>query len=204
MGTDSSAQQSKRRGFSLVEAAIVLAVVGLVIGGIWVASAAIYERYRVNKTVEGVLTAAKNIQKLISVRDATQKAADDGAACGGGGSYLNSFLIPANILPKDWVSGSSIKNPFGGVVGSKNYCTLFSLQLWGLNQSQCIDVLVNLSLKISMTMRTGDTTGGRLIQVNYPDWYTSTFPIDPEQAKTACHNSINNYMYIYFTFTRTN
>ncbi len=204
MGTDSSSEQSRRRGFSLVESAIVLAVVGLVLGGIWVASAAIYERYRVNKTVEGVLTAAKNIQKLISVRDATQKAINDGVSCGGGGSALDSFLIPANIFPKDWFNGSSIKQPFGGGVSSRNYCTYFSLQLWNLNPSQCIDVLVNLSSKMYMTNKTGDKTGGQEIQVNYPNWVTYTFTVDPKQAKSACNNGMYNYLYIYFTFTRTN
>ncbi len=55
MGTDSSSQQSRRHGFSLVESAIVLAVVGLVIGGIWVASVNLFAGYRVSKTIERVL-----------------------------------------------------------------------------------------------------------------------------------------------------
>lgn len=41
-----------RMGFSLVEAAIVLAVVGGVVGAIWVAAATVIENHRVNKTVE--------------------------------------------------------------------------------------------------------------------------------------------------------
>lgn len=60
----------RQRGFSLIEAAIVLAVVGLVLGGIWVAAAAMYENYKVNKTVEGIFSTARNIQNLISIRDA--------------------------------------------------------------------------------------------------------------------------------------
>lgn len=198
MGPDSSAQQKKRHGFSLVESAIVLAVVGLVLGGIWVASAAMYERYRVNKTVEGVLTAVKNIQKLISVRDATQKAINDGVSyCGGaGGSSLSSFLIPANIFPKDWVSGSSIKNPFGGEIHSFNYCTFFSLQVWGMKQSQCIGVLINLSSEIA--------TGLFWVQVNNPDWATYTFPISSNQAKAACSKGTGNSINVYFKYTRTN
>lgn len=39
---------SRRRGFNLVEAAIVLGVIGLVIGGIWVAAASITQRMKAN------------------------------------------------------------------------------------------------------------------------------------------------------------
>ena len=41
-----------RRGFNLIEAAFVLAVVGAVIGTIWVSAANMYENHKVNKTVE--------------------------------------------------------------------------------------------------------------------------------------------------------
>lgn len=44
-----------RRGFSLIEAAIVLAVVGGVIGAIWVGAANMIENHKVNKTVEALV-----------------------------------------------------------------------------------------------------------------------------------------------------
>ena len=50
-----------KRGFSLVEAAIVLGVIGLVIGGIWYSAAKFYEDYKVNKTVEGIFSTARNM-----------------------------------------------------------------------------------------------------------------------------------------------
>ncbi len=45
----------KRRGFNLIEAAIVLGVVGLVVAGIWVAAAAISERREINNVKDFVL-----------------------------------------------------------------------------------------------------------------------------------------------------
>lgn len=53
-----------RSGFSLVEAAIVLAVVGLVVGGIWVATKSVIENNRVNETASGVLSTCANLSKL--------------------------------------------------------------------------------------------------------------------------------------------
>ena len=45
----------KRRGFNLIEAAIVLAVVGLVVAGVWVAAAAISEKREINNVKDFIL-----------------------------------------------------------------------------------------------------------------------------------------------------
>ncbi len=60
-----------RKAFSLIEAAIVLGVVGLVIGGIWYSAAAVYENYKVNKTVEGVIIGGENLRNLIPMASVT-------------------------------------------------------------------------------------------------------------------------------------
>lgn len=49
--------RKKRRGFNLIEAAIVLGVVGLVVAGVWVAAAAISERREINNAKEFILYA---------------------------------------------------------------------------------------------------------------------------------------------------
>ncbi len=55
-------QISLGRGFSLVEAAIVLGVVGLVIGGIWTAAAAAQSRVIRNDTIRRVSLALSTLQ----------------------------------------------------------------------------------------------------------------------------------------------
>lgn len=55
---------AKRRGFNLVEAAIVLGVVGLVIGGIWVAAAAVQENNKRQTFIAALLTTSTNLQNL--------------------------------------------------------------------------------------------------------------------------------------------
>lgn len=54
----------RRKGFSLIEAAIVLGVVGLVIGGIWVAAATVYRNHRLNQTVAGIGVIYRNTRNL--------------------------------------------------------------------------------------------------------------------------------------------
>lgn len=46
---------ARRRGFNLIEAAIVLGVIGLVIGGIWVAAAKVQQNMRVNDAEKLIL-----------------------------------------------------------------------------------------------------------------------------------------------------
>lgn len=55
---------TKRRAFSLIEAAIVLGVVGLVIGGIWVAAKAVTENRKITATYSGMLMIQKNILQV--------------------------------------------------------------------------------------------------------------------------------------------
>lgn len=54
----------RRRGFSLIEAAIVLAVVGLVIGGIWAAVSTLREKYAVSQTVSGILSTVEGTRRF--------------------------------------------------------------------------------------------------------------------------------------------
>ena len=51
-------RQNHKRGFSLIEAAIVLAVVGGVIGGIWVSADNVRENYKINQLTDGLILAA--------------------------------------------------------------------------------------------------------------------------------------------------
>lgn len=52
------------KGFSLIEAAIVLGIIGLVIGGIWVASASVQKSLRIETTIEAI---AMGYEKALSI-----------------------------------------------------------------------------------------------------------------------------------------
>ncbi|MGB4102272.1 MAG: type II secretion system protein [Alphaproteobacteria bacterium] len=53
---------NSRRGFSLLELAIVLGIMGLVGGGIWVAASTVYQNYRIGRGVEQVQQIVDNIR----------------------------------------------------------------------------------------------------------------------------------------------
>ncbi len=83
-----------RMGFNLIEAAIVLAVVGLVIGGIWVAAASLAQRRFEQQFMEGLLVLATNAQKYLSQRN----------ACGGASlaDVSQSPELWEIMYPKQW------------------------------------------------------------------------------------------------------
>ena len=93
------------RAFSLIEAAIVLGVVGLIIGGIWVAAAELSERHKINETVKNIGTIANNIRSLyVGMPNPTVT------------TNIGIPLISSGAIPAEMVQNSAIVNAWGGAV----------------------------------------------------------------------------------------
>lgn len=201
--------RAQKRGFSLIEAAIVLAVVGGVIGGIWVSAAAVIENYKVKKTVEGILTTARNIQNLISITDSR----------GIGPSNMTFALISAGVFPKDWVNGNDVKTTFGWSVIAFNLQPplvttgdRFFLNLQPIPVSSCIKLTVSISSIGAMVGSHGNGAYQRIwlgyigitpIQTGASPVYLNNFPISPEIAKTYCIGTMNQ-VEVGFDYNRIN
>ncbi len=100
-----SGRSIKRRGFNLVEAAIVLGVVGLVIGGIWVASASSRENERITRSTSQIMQIATNLRTLLQ-----------NESIGWGSDVYNSDVntgFNETVFPGDALSGTTPKNPWG-------------------------------------------------------------------------------------------
>jgi hypothetical protein len=201
-----------RRGFSLVEAAIVLGVVGLVIGGIWYSAAKFYEDYKVNKTVADLQLIVKNIQGLISCRDSIAI----------GSVNITTTVVNAGGLPKDWVGPYGItENPFGGIAYIANevgtHECIFGIELHKIPPSSCIKLVVKEASMAAMvgnknasawngTEATENRPNLARIRVNIastPDWVTDSFPVSLQEATTACYKPLNR-IYFYYSYTRIN
>lgn len=96
-------------GFTLVEAGIALAVIGLVVGGIWVAASRTQTSVQVTTLAEQVHQIADNVRGLyVSQRgiytDNTQ-ATVNGAACGA--ANFNSRLSCLGAYPVDMAAGGA-------------------------------------------------------------------------------------------------
>jgi prepilin-type N-terminal cleavage/methylation domain-containing protein len=81
----------KKRGFNLIESAVVLGVLGLVIGGIWYAAASVRQSQRINETATGILQIANGARRLFSYSDypTTNNTS----------TYVTGVLVAAGLIP---------------------------------------------------------------------------------------------------------
>ena len=193
-----------RRGFSLIEAAIVLAVVGGVIGTIWVSAAAVYENHMVTKAVERIFTIARNIQNLMSLRDAETL---------GDNANISDALEDAGVIPDDWRSVRSgyISNSLsangdkynanGGQIIS--FRDKFWINLYGpISESKCMKLVTRASVIAAnlngniINIITRDGFGG-------PARNATSFPVSLESTKNLCNGGSYD-IYFSFSYTRNN
>lgn len=93
-----------RRGFNLIEAAIVLGVVGLVIGGIWISAASIHRKMQIQKAENLILMVSQGTYNKIQLRDFGNVA---------GWVELNDFIVNSGVLPKDTQIAGRPLDPWG-------------------------------------------------------------------------------------------
>lgn len=158
-------RKNNKHGFSLIEAAIVLAVVGLVVAGIWVAAATLKQRWFEQQFMEGLLVLATNAQKYLSQKD----------ACGGASlADVSSSPELWNIMyPKQWEQAGVYQryqhSPYIFCAG--DYAEFpnengLSLTFWNSSDSY---VCNNLAVKIeSVCARIGCAFPGRDWSCSHP------------------------------------
>lgn len=182
----------KKSGFSLVEAAIVLGVVGLVIGGIWVAATKVSEEQRMTRLIEGVILGTNNLRQLVG----SESAAPDGN--GWTITPIQNLCVAMNLFPHFPISNGKIINPFNqtmhyaGMVGQGIGCAMLQS---GSEHSVVIHVPLPTSglcqrFLSGVTARFKDNS--ELIQVwvvdrNEAITARTTYPISP--TGTECSSS---------------
>ncbi len=161
-------QAKARRGFNLVEAAIVLGVVGLVIGGIWVAAAAVQSNLRKSDASKGLIQIVQNVRNLYYGQTPTANG------------DITSQLISANAIPGNFVSGTTAINPWNGAitVSIAGTSDQIDVALAALPRDACIELTsrnTNISTGVGLTQLVIGTASA-----------ITSFPYLPTQAATAC------------------
>lgn len=158
----------RARGFNLVEAAIVLGVVGLVIGGIWVASAAVQSNLRKSEASKGLVQIVRNVRNLYYGQSPTATA------------NITTQMISASALPSNFINGTAGIHPWNGAV---------TVSLAGTSTDQ-IDVqfvTIPRDACIELTSRNTNVASGLgLTQILINSTTVSTFPYLPTVAATDC------------------
>lgn len=200
-------RHNHKRGFNLIEAAIVLGVVGLVVGGIWGVAAKFYEDYKVNKFINELGMIVKNTQALISQTDSTLI---------GDNKWITNTLRDAGVFPSDWNVSGTIKSPLSdNPFLLKNYTIPSPLLAIHFNasRSNCVKVITRLTATAAMS----GSRGVRVAGITRPNldgigiagvWNNTDFPISLDEAKHACSladtSLVSNYIYLSYSYTRIN
>lgn len=142
-------RHNQKKGFNLIEAAIVLGVVGLVVGGIWVGAAAVSENWKVSQTVKATLSIIEGVRNLNKSFTPNQLA---GAAAVGTTVDILEPMYNAGVIPKDVFTkcdftsnhfcdglwGNNVSGFRIFVIKRANVTGEYYMQVWGPTVSSCI------------------------------------------------------------------
>jgi type II secretory pathway pseudopilin PulG len=143
--------RAQKRGFSLVEAAIVLAVVGGVIGGIWTASAKLHQERQLNQAVSDMLIVSNNIRRIYKGFDLSgyirldTKAAYDAGIFEGSSIKVNNYNAPSDQILN--IRADYLYNgPYGITNRIANYYIVFDMTT--KTTEQCIKMVSFISSRL--------------------------------------------------------
>jgi len=178
----------KLRGFTLTEAAIVLGIVGLILGAIWVAASAVYNNMRVQTTTTQLLQMVQSIRSL----HATQQTM-------GGSGDIASDLAKAGAVPKDMVGGTddamTVTNTWGGAVTIEpaDSGAAFQIEYASVPREACTELV---------TRMTGPGRDSGLSEIGTADSTfvaaDSDFPVSVIDAVAACTDASSNTLTFLF------
>ena len=137
-------RRAANKGFNLIEAAIVLGIVGLVVGGIWVAATSVYANLRSKRATDQLLSITQGIRALFATSSSlgTLAAVD-----------ITPLMAQSNVIPTDMLSttpdlatSANTQNPWSGqigvVAGGLANATTFAVVYSNVPPAACVDLLM--------------------------------------------------------------
>lgn len=203
-----------RKGFNLIEAAIVLGLVGVVVGGIWAASAGVREQSAINQSISDVLVTVNNVRSLVSGSPAsfcqsigctpninvTAQMAEAGVLPAGStlttDAYVSSLLSTPDVI----VTPMGVKIAYVSGDWSSLIPTLEGLKIGAafinIDQPLCTKLIAAISSRFH------DDTDLQFIAyiVNGVQINGTSFPIPPDAAASVCQplSAGNNALGFFF------
>ena len=126
-----SRQITRKKGFTLTEIAIVLGIIGLILGAIWAAASSVYANLKANQAQQGILSAAQAVRSMFATSANT-------------GQTAIGVITSPGMFPTNWQSTTvgKVGNPWH-VNPTNNYAyvtgngSLFAIELDGMSDAGC-------------------------------------------------------------------
>jgi prepilin-type N-terminal cleavage/methylation domain-containing protein len=145
-----------KRGFSLTELAIVLGVMGLILGALWAAASSVYSNNRASKAESEVLTVAQAIRAMYATYSSVDVNADMPAGFGAStvghanATYLAAGVFPSDMLNAAPAAATAAQDPWaGGVAVVSTEVAVandsFAVEFDKVSQDSCIKILMSIA-----------------------------------------------------------
>ncbi len=172
------------KGFNLIESAIVLGIVGLVIGGIWIGASNVIFNMKVSQTKSDYLVLIQNARTLFQDGDYPTTDA----------TYLfkQAIMVNAKAVPADLVVNGTLVNRFGFPIAINlgNDTFVYGGRFLAIDmilpRAACIQI-VNWLLGLGKAQLMGIYTSDASTYVNYTN--STSVPANSTISTTACVSS---------------
>jgi prepilin-type N-terminal cleavage/methylation domain-containing protein len=190
--------RATKRGFTLTEIAIVLGIIGLILGAIWTAAAAVYSNQKINTAQSAIMTVIQGARSLYATSSTTGDAV---------GTDETPALIAAGVFPANLAIGGGT-TPWGASSTFKVYSQQASVvgdsllvELNGIPAAQLSTACI--SLQTSLT-GPGRDSGLWVVSANTATQKSAglttqtTLPISASTANTNCvaKNGFLDFMFL--------
>jgi type II secretory pathway pseudopilin PulG len=182
---------SKEAGFNLIEAAIVLGIVGLIVGGIWAAAASAYENMRQQAASKNLLSLAQNIRGFYAQNPSDTIDTD------------TENLFSLGLLPADMVVGTAgshtMRHQWGGTVTLTDTSTSgiasFSIYFNRMNSEACRNFIMrNANAARGSGLLSVGTDSGIVMDIGS----NSSATTDITTVNSKCGNTTQRDVYFNF------
>ncbi len=137
-----------RRGFTLTEIAIVLGIMGLILGAIWAAASSVYNNQRINSASNDIASIVQGVRKLYAMSNGTGATANTNIT----GDLVLAKAVPSNMVNSGttYVVGGADHTLDGPFPGGKTMITAtsdggsFAVVMSKVNTSNCISLLTSI------------------------------------------------------------
>lgn len=177
-----------RAAFTLTELAVVLGIVGVILGAIWAASSKVASNNKVAKAasqVQVILGGYKSV--YANTRMPTTSGTD-----------ITSVGINAGVFPADMIISGNAYNPWGGTVtvrAHKGYNGVY-ISYWGLKRDACMNLAATLAQSSSDALMSYVGTTANPNPKSYPPIGTDT-QMSPTDINGYCGASNNEVTFVY-------
>ncbi len=135
----------KPRGFTLTEIAIVLGILGIILGAIWTAAATVYANYHVSKAATETLAIVQNFKGLYGNSALTDPNGED----------MTAFAMIAGLFPADMVQAGNTIYALGPWSGSQ--VNVYSGSVWNAVTVAFWNIDIPTCNRLADAITTGNT-----------------------------------------------